>query len=80
MNIEDKGTDSEIALKGIEAVEHFYREINMPTNFKELGINLTEEQMISLAKSCSKATGGHRGSAKVLYEEDMLNIYRSANE
>ncbi len=80
MNIEDKGNDLEIALKGIEAVEHFYREINMPTNFKELGINLTEEQMISLAKSCSRATGGHRGSAKVLYEEDMLNIYRRANE
>ena len=28
------GSDEEIALKGIEAMEDFYREINMPTNLK----------------------------------------------
>lgn len=80
MNVEETGSDEQIALKGIEAMEDFYHKLNMPTNFKELGINPTEEQIIALAKSCSKATGGHRGSAKVLYEDDMLNIYHNANK
>lgn len=78
MNVEAKGSDSEIAIKGIEAMEDFYHKLDMPTNFKELGINPTDEQLIALAKSCSKATGGHRGSARVIYEEDMLKIYRNA--
>lgn len=78
MGVEAKGTDEEIALRGIEALEDFYRFIDMPTSMRELGIDPTEEQMAEMARSCAEATGGHKGSAKVLYEKDMLAIYKMA--
>ena len=78
MDVEDKGTDEEIALKGIEAVEDFYRSINMPTNLRELGVDPTEDELILMAKKCAIGVGGQMGSAKVLDEEAMLSIYRAS--
>lgn len=80
MEVENNGTDEEIAIKGIEAMEDFYRFMKMPTCFSELGIEVTDEQLKELAKRCSITTGGHIGSAKVLYEEDMYHIYKLANK
>lgn len=80
MEVENSGTDEEIAIKGIEAMEDFYRFMKMPTCFSELGIEATDEQLKELAKRCSITTGGHIGSAKVLYEEDMYHIYKLANK
>ncbi len=68
----------ETILKGIEAMEDFYRSIHMPTNLRELGVEPTEEQLRTMAHMCSLAAGGVKGSAKKLYEEDMLQIYRMA--
>ena len=73
-------TDEKTALKGIEAMEDFYHEIGMPVNFKELGIAPTDEQIKEMADSCARASGGHKGSAKDLYPEDMIAIYRMANQ
>ena len=67
-------------LAGIAAMEDFYHRIAMPANLKELGIAPTEEQILAMAASCAKASGGKKGSAKVLYEEDMAAIYRMANQ
>lgn len=78
MKVEPGNTDEETALKGIEAMEDFYRQINMPTNMKELGIEPTEEQILEMTRSCAQAAGGKKGSAKVLYPEDMAAIYRMA--
>lgn len=78
MKVEPGNTDEETALKGIEAMEDFYRQINMPTNMKELGIEPTEEQILEMTSSCAQAAGGKKGSAKVLYPEDMAAIYRMA--
>ncbi len=78
MKVEPGSTDEETALKGIEAMEDFYRQINMPTNMKELGIEPTEEQILEMTRSCAQAAGGKKGSAKVLYPEDMAAIYRMA--
>lgn len=78
MQVEDRGTEEEIALKGIEAMEDFYRQIHMPTNLKELGLDPTPEQMKTMAHKCIIACGGKKGSAKVLFEEDMLQIYEMA--
>ncbi len=78
MGIEPVGTDEEIIIKGIEAMEDFYREIKMPTNLRELGVEPTEEEFVELARKCAIACGGKSGSAKVLYEEDMLAIYKLA--
>lgn len=78
MGISEAGNDEEIALKGIEAMEEFFRLINMPTNMSELGIKPTDEQIKELAHKCSISAGGKKGSARVLYEEDMLKIYEMA--
>ena len=78
MDVENKGTDEEIALRGIEAMEDFYRSIKMPTNLRELGVNPTEEELVDMAHKCAVGVGGKKGSAKVLYEADMLAIYRAS--
>ncbi len=76
MGISDTGSDEEIALKGIEAMEDFYRKINMPTCLKELGVDATEEDLAEMAHKCAVGVGGAMGSARLLREEDMLAIYR----
>lgn len=78
MGVRDEGSKEEIALKGIEATEDFFRKIHMPTTMTELGIQPTEEEMELMAHKCSIASGGKKGSAKVLVEEDMLAIYKMA--
>ena len=78
MGVAPEGTDEEIALKGIEAMETFYHSIDMPINMSELGIHPTPEQIEEMAERCEKATGGSQGSAKVLYKEDMIAIYKMA--
>ena len=76
MDVKDEGTDEEIALKGIEAMEDFYRSIKMPTNLRELGINATDEDLVTMAHKCAVGVGGEMGSAKVLNEQAMLDIFR----
>ena len=78
MGVKDEGTDEEIALKGIEAMEDFYREIKMPTNLRELGVKATEEDLVTMAHKCAVGVGGAMGSAKLLNEDDMLAIYRAS--
>ena len=78
MDVADEGTDEEIALRGIEAMEDFYRSINMPTNLRELGVNATEEDLVEMARKCAVGVGGEMGSAKVLDEAAMLEIYRAS--
>ena len=78
MDVKEEGSKEEVALKGIEAVEDFFRKINMPTSMTELGIEPTEEELELLAHKCSIASGGKKGAAKVLVEGDMLAIYRMA--
>lgn len=78
MGLEDTGDAEKMAVHGIEAMEAFFREIKMPTNLRELGLTPSEEELKELAHKCSLNTGGHKGSAKVLYEADMLAIYEMA--
>lgn len=78
MGVADNGSDEEIALRGIEAMEDFYREINMPTNLRELGVEPTEDEYREMAHKCAVGVGGSMGSAKLLYEADMLAIYKNA--
>lgn len=78
MGVAPGTTDEETALKGIEAMEDFYHSIDMPVNMKELGIAPTEEQIEAMAESCVRAVGGSMGSAKRLYKDDMIAIYKMA--
>ena len=52
-DIECHGNARETALLGIEAMEEFYRSIDMPTTIRELGVALTEEQIEELAAKCA---------------------------
>lgn len=78
LDVPAEGSQEETALRGIEAMEEFYRSIRMPTNLRELGVRPTQEQLETLARMCSAAAGGAKGSAKRLREADMLEIYRMA--
>ena len=78
MQVEPAAGDEETALRGIEAMEDFYRSIGMPVNMRELGIEPTDAQIEAMADPCVRATGGKVGSAKVLVREDMIEIYRMA--
>lgn len=79
MGVADSGSPEDIALRGIEAMEDFFRSIHMPTCLSELGITPTQEQLETMARMCSAAAGGAKGAAKVLREADMLSIYQMAN-
>lgn len=78
MGVANEGTDEEIAVAGIEALENFYREINMPTNLRELGVNATDEDLVEMAHKCAVGVGGAMGSAKMLDEAAMLEIFRAS--
>ncbi len=81
MCVEAGLSDEETALEGIATMEDYFRSIGMPVTLKELlGKTVSEEEIRLLAKNCALATGGKVGSAMVLYEEDMANIYRMAKE
>ena len=65
------------ALRGIEAMEEFYRSIGMPVNIHQLGCDLTEEQIDTLAEKC--CFGGRTiGLFKILRQEDIRAIYHMA--
>lgn len=66
------------ALEGIAALETFFRHIGMPTSIKDLGIELTEEQIKELAYKCSFNDTRTIGNFKKLNITDMENIYRAA--
>ncbi len=76
MGVQGK-SDEETVLLGIEALEKFFSSIGMPISILELGVDPDEAQLQKLAADCF-AHNGKRGSAKVLDQQDYLNIYRNA--
>lgn len=80
MGVTGDGSEEEIAVKGIEAMEKFYHSIGMPINLQELGIHPDKQQIREMAERCNIASGGHTGSAKKLTVEDMAAIYLMANQ
>lgn len=77
-NAED--TDESLALKGIAAMEEYFRSIGMPINLHELGIEPTDEQIQELAVKCSYFGTRTIGGFRILNTEDMEQIYRMANK
>lgn len=76
--IEKIGTDEDVAIKGIEAMENFYKDIEMPISISETGINLSDEDVEMLAEKCSNNGTRYIGSFKKLFKEDMAKIYSMA--
>ena len=73
MGVTGEGSDAEIVERGIQAVEQFYRDIHMPTNMRELGIEPTDAQIAEMAKKSVA-----EGTVKVLNYEDKVAIYKMA--
>lgn len=66
------------AREGIEAMEDFFRSIHMPVSITELGVELTEEQIVELAYKCSHMEKRTIGNDMKLERADMEAIYRMA--
>jgi alcohol dehydrogenase YqhD (iron-dependent ADH family) len=80
MDVPNDFTDPEgTALKGIEAMEHFYRRIGMPVNIPELiGRDITDGEIDEMVRKCSHGGTVTQGRFKVLEAADMAAIYRMA--
>lgn len=78
MGVQMEGDDIAVALAGIEAFEAFLRSIHMPTNIRELGLELTEAQIDELSWKCTFFGKRTIGSVKVLELEDIKAIYHMA--
>lgn len=78
MGVEPGADDTETALKGIAAMEEFYRSIEMPVCVKDMGIEMTEEQMQELAEKCSFFGERTIGCVKKLNKDDIYQIYKNA--
>ena len=67
------------ALKGIEAMENFYRAIGMPTNIHELiGREVTDDEIKEMARKCCQDDRRVIGGLKKLYRADIEAIYYMA--
>ena len=78
MGVQVEGDDAAVALAGIEAFENFLRSIRMPTNIRELGLELTDAQIDELSWKCTFEGKRTIGSVKVLELEDIKAIYHMA--
>ena len=68
------------ALRGIEAIEHFFQQIGMPTSIPALiGRKVTDEEIETLVAKCSRGGKMNIGAMEVLSSADMAAIYRLAN-
>lgn len=76
--IEDNGSEEEIALRGIEAMEEFYKKLDMPIKISEAGIILSDEDIVNLANKCSNNRSRTIGSFKKLSYKDIEKIYKMA--
>ena len=63
MGVEAAGTDEEIALKDVEALEGFFGRIHMPTNLRKVGVSATEEVLATMARKCAISVNSSAGSA-----------------
>lgn len=78
MGVEPEAEKLKTAQKGIEAMEDFYRALDMPVCIGDMGIELTEEQMRELAEKCSHFGKRTIGCIKKLDQEDMYQVYKEA--
>lgn len=74
----DFSDQEKTALAGIEAMEAYYKSIDMPISIKELGVELNDEQIHELAYKCSFQKTRTIGGVKALNMEDIIEIYKMA--
>lgn len=76
----NSGGDVEKARAGIRKTEEFFRELNLPTNFTELGIGVQSEETLEyLADMCTDFGKKTVAVFHPIDRETALKIYRMAN-
>ena len=77
MGVARAESDTVTGLRGIEAMEEFFRSLNMPTSLKELDLTPTDAQLAEMAE---KALVGksHIGSVKKLLPPDIVAIFSAS--
>ena len=74
-------SERSFALRAIDTTEEFFRSIDMPTTFTELGIGvLSEEQLRELTERCTFFRTRTVGKFRPLDYDDILAVYRMANK
>lgn len=69
MEIHDKDSEENIALKGIEALEKLIKEAQLSTTFTELGYELTEDIARTVSQTCEiSKTGPRELTREEIYE------------
>ena len=77
-SVEPGGDITAVGLRGIEATEEFFRSMGLPTSITGLGVEPDDSVLELMAKKCAAANKNGKGAARLLHEEDFLNIYRLA--
>ena len=82
MGVSNDFTDPEgTALRGIEAIEDFYRRIGMPTSIGELlGRTVADDEIAEMVDKCSRGGKIVLGSIEKIGTDAMTAIYRMANK
>jgi alcohol dehydrogenase YqhD (iron-dependent ADH family) len=75
---EQTGDVEKDALSAIQATRDFFSSIQMPTNFKELGIHPDAGQIEEMAEKCTFFGKRTLGNFKSLKKEDLIAIYHMA--
>ena len=76
-----EGTDEERARKGIEATVSYFREMEMPTNFTELGIGIQGKESLDALADMVTARGTKTvANFHPLHKQAALDIYNLANK
>lgn len=78
MGVSLDGSDEQVALAGIAAFEDFLRSIQMPTNLRELGLNVDDNTIDKLSWMCTFEGKRTIGAFKILGLEDIKAIYHMA--
>lgn len=79
MDVEAAEDDYQTALRGIEAMEAFFRSIDMPTSLTALGVSPTDAQITEMAEKCIQAVGGKAlGVVRPLTVQDVAAIYQAS--
>ena len=74
------GTVDERALKAIDLMENYFRELGTPTNFSELGIGVQSDDELKFLANMVTANGTKKvATFQPLDRELVLEIYRKAN-
>ena len=77
----DPEAQKAVALRGVEAIERFFKSIGMPTSIPKLiGRKATDEEISELVRKCSRDGKMKIGAMEVLDSKDMELIYKMANQ